>query len=423
MKFSGELLYGTDKLPVNIETATPVAKLEPKEYPPSLPPEELVTWALQNPVDTFNFENFQHATSVAIAINDKTRPVPHEYMIPPLLSYLSQMGIKRECITFYVATGTHTPNMQKDFAALVPADILEGYRVVSHDCDDVVSLLDIGYTHCGTPVHVNKPYFLADLKIVIGNIEPHHFMGFSGGAKSAAIGLAGRDTINKNHTMLTNPCSRIGKYENNPMRQDVEEIGDMMGIHLALNVVLNSKKQIVKAYAGSPRSVMQAGIPFCREVCQVKVSRQYDIVLTSPGGHPKDINFYQAQKALTNAAQIVKDGGAIVLAAACPEGSGSNAFEAFMSDVKSPQDAIEKFVRLGFSVGPHKGYQIAQITKKAKVLLVSELPPELVKRFLMIPCSTIQEAVQEAIFHFPRKPEIAFMPKAVNTIPVLTENE
>ena len=38
-------------------------------------------------------------------------------------------------------------------------------------------------------------------------------MGFSGGVKSASIGLAARETINQNHAMLTHPDARVAEYE------------------------------------------------------------------------------------------------------------------------------------------------------------------------------------------------------------------
>ena len=110
----------------------------------------------------------------------------------------------------------------------------------------------------GTPIWSNKAYVGSDFKIVVGNIEPHQFVGFSGGVKSAAIGLAGVKTINHNHALMTHPDSQLGEYENNPALQDVEEIGKKMGIHLALNAILNQNKQIVHVLAGDPRAVMRA---------------------------------------------------------------------------------------------------------------------------------------------------------------------
>ena len=420
MKYLYELPYGKGKLQFEILTDSQPYVIEPASSAASPMPAEAVRYALENPVGGFDIRAFKNARSVAIAINDKTRPVPYQHMLPPLLDWLHDNGICRENIIFYIATGVHAPMLESEFASILPSEVLENFVVVSHNCDDRSLLLDIGYTHLSTPVFINRDFFLSDLKIVTGNIEPHHFMGFSGGTKSASIGLAGRQTINSNHAMLVNPLARIGEYSNNPMRQDVEEIGDMIGVHLAVNVILNGDKQIVAAYSGAPRPVMLAGIPMCRQVCQVKAPQLFDIVIASPGGHPKDINFYQAQKALTNASQIVKEGGAIILAAACPEGSGSAAFEAFLTGVGSYSDVFKKFEQQGFSVGPHKAFQVAKIAERAQIILVSEMETELAKKLLVTPCKTIDAAFQMAMTQISQAPETAIFPRAINTIPLLS---
>ncbi len=165
------------------------------------------------------------------------------------------------------------------------------------------SLVALGETRRGTPVTVNRDFLQADLRIVVGNIELHPFMGMSGGVKSAAIGLAGRATIDTNHRMMTHPSARPGSVEDNVIRQDTEEIGEMIGVHFALNAILNDRREVVTALAGSPAAVMKHGVPVAQDLFQVRIPHLFDLVLASPGGHPKDINFYQAQKGLSNAAR------------------------------------------------------------------------------------------------------------------------
>ncbi len=58
----------------------------------------------------------------------------------------------------------------------------------------------------GEPPSFSNPLFLqADLRLVIGLIDPHQFVGYTGGVKGAAIGLAGAQTIEANHSMLFDP--------------------------------------------------------------------------------------------------------------------------------------------------------------------------------------------------------------------------
>jgi nickel-dependent lactate racemase len=362
-------------------------------------------------------------STIAIAVNDKTRPVPHLYLLPPLLKKLERYGVSNNNITIIIATGTHLPMTQEEFQLILPADICGNYVVLSHNCDDRQKLINLGLTSRGTPSYVNRKFYESDVKIVTGNIEPHHFMGYSGGVKSAAIGLAGRKTINANHSMLTDPNSKIGLYETNPMRQDIEEIGKLMGIDFALNAILNSNKSISKVFSGDPIQVMKAGISLVKEKCQIPVRGPYDIVIASPGGHPKDINLYQSQKAITHASEITKEGGVIIIVAACSEGSGSKAFQQFMVGVNSYSQVIDKFNSEGFKVGPHKAFQIAREASRTHIILVSQLPPDLVRNWLMTPAINLDDAINISLSILPNAHRVAIMPRATNTIPVLLTDE
>lgn len=368
--------------------------------------------------------------AVAIAINDKTRPVPHKYLLPPLLARLEAAGCAPQDITLLIATGTHAPMTPAEFDMVIPEGILGRYRAFSHDAEDDANLVYLGETALGTPVWVNRRYAEADLRIVVGDIEPHQFMGFSGGVKSAAIGLAGKRTINANHAMMTDPRAQIGRYEDNPCRQDVEEIGRMMGVHYALNAVLNEKRQIVHALAGDPQAVMRAGIPLVRALFQVEVAAPFDLMIVSPGGHPKDINLYQAQKALGHATLVTRPGGTVILAAACPEGTGSKSYEAWMAEpgMTSHQAVLDRYSREGYRIGPHKAFQISRDASRIRLLFVSDMAPDFARRLLLNPVAgrpgvapqaQLDRALSMALADLPAGARIGVMPWANATIPAL----
>ncbi|MCI0708893.1 MAG: nickel-dependent lactate racemase [Chloroflexi bacterium] len=302
---------------------------------------------------------------------------------------------------------------------VLPESILIRCPVICHDADDEANLVYLGKTERQTPIYVNKHYLSADLKLVVGNIEPHQFMGFSGGVKSAAIGLAGKATINHNHALMLEDGSQMGHYADNPARQDVEEIGALIGIDYALNVVLNAQKHIVNVLAGDPVEVMWAGIPQVRQIFEVAVDKPFDILITSPGGHPKDINLYQAQKALAHAARVTKSGGTIILVAACPEGTGSKTYESWVTQMESHQAVLEKFAQDEFRLGRHKAFQISRDAVNRRVLLVSEMSPEFVRRLLLTPVASLQDGLAQALTDLPPTTRIGVMPAANATIPVL----
>ena len=390
----------------------------PNEHPPAADPASLARQAVYNPLG--DVQPPRAGQSVAIAINDKTRPVPHEQLLPPLLQGMRHAGVRDEDVLFIIATGVHPRMHPSEYGAILPSEMLETYRVVCHDAHNEENLVYLGETARGAPVHINRDYMAADYRIVIGNIEPHQFQGFSGGVKSAAIGLAGAETINHNHAMMRHEYARLGEFEKNPARQDVEEIGRLVGIDFAVNALLNSEKRIVRVFAGDPAAVMRAGIPQARALYEVTVDAPFDLMIAAPGGHPKDINIYQAQKGMAHAAAVTKSGGALILCAACPEGSGSPDYEHWMMNppMRSHEAVIKRFEREGFRVGRHKAFQISRDAARAHTMLVSDLEDDFARALLLRPQPDLQTAINRALELLPRDARIGVMPAANATMPV-----
>jgi nickel-dependent lactate racemase len=349
---------------------------------------------------------------IAIAINDNTRPVPYEVLLIPLLHYLNDQEIERERIVIFISTGTHRPLKKSDYCKYIPQEVVDQYEIMSHNCDAKGQFTDLGFTSRGTPVLINTRFMQADVKITIGNIEPHHFMGFSGGAKTAGIGLAARETIEANHRLLLEPNTVTGEYQNNPMRQDLEEIGDKIQITACLNTILDYKKEVLHILWGSPREVMQAGIEESRKSCQVAIPTDYDLVIASAGGYPKDINLYQSQKALTNACMICKPGGSIVLVAECREGHGNQKYADFMQGKHCFEEVLDEFKKIPFQIGPHKAYLIARQGIQQKLFLQSSMDDKLVRSLLLSPVHSLNDFMKD---YFDKK--IAVLPYATTTVP------
>jgi nickel-dependent lactate racemase len=223
--------------------------------------------------------------------------------------------------------------------------------------------------------------------------------------------------------MMTLPGAMLGHFDDNPARQDVEEMGRMLKVDLALNAILNDHKKIVQVLAGEPTEVMRLGMPRVRELYVVEVDEPFDLVIASPGGHPKDINVYQAQKGLAHASLITRTGGEIVLAAACPEGSGSKSYEEWVSSRRSHDQVLEDFEAEGFRIGPHKAFQIAREATRFRTTWVTDMAPREAERLLLDTASSIDEAVAAVRMRHPEwapggsaHPRVAIMPVANATI-------
>jgi nickel-dependent lactate racemase len=414
--------YGKTRLGFSLPDSSHATLLAPKKAVAATNPLQAVKRALDWPAGGRRLVDFAGAGSAAIAINDKTRPVPHQDLLPPLLERLEKLGVPPQAITLIIATGAHPVMPPEEFESVLPAGILARYPVICHNAYDQANLAYMGDTQRGTPVWINRHFARAELRLVVGNLEPHQFMGFSGGVKSAVIGLGGAETINKNHALMSHPHAQLGRFADNPARQDVEEMGRQIGIHFALNAILNDHKQLVEAIAGEPAAVLQRGIPRVRELYQVQVPEPFDLMIVSPGGHPKDINIYQSQKGLAHAALVTRAGGTIILAAACPEGSGSATYEQWMKGKTSLQEVIDSFQQEGFRVGPHKAFQIARDAVRVRLLLLSEMPDAFVRQMLLTPVGSLEAALAQACAGLTAEARIGIMPLANATIPMLGDD-
>jgi len=189
----------------------------------------------------------------------------------------------------------------------------------------------------------------------------------------------------------------------------------MMGVDFAVNVVLDEANRLLKAFCGDPLEVERIGSEFCRGVYEISVSREYDIVVASPGGHPKDINLYQAQKGLAHATPIVRQGGDIVLLAECPDGHGEEDFYRTMKRFSSPAEILEKFPKEPFKMGAHKAFLWARSLARAEVHMCSAMGEELSRLFMVSPAKTLEDIFANLKRKYPAPPAVAVMPKANST--------
>jgi nickel-dependent lactate racemase len=279
--------------------------------------------------------------------------------------------------------------------------------------------IHVGWTSRGTPVEAYKPVVKADVRIALGNVEPHYFAGYSGGAKALVPGVCSLATIQHNHAMMVKSSARAGVLDGNPVREDIEEGAALIGLDFILNVIVDANHNILAAAAGHP---IEAHRWLCNVLDfqrKVIIEQLADIVIVSAGGFPKDINLYQAQKALDNAAAAVKPGGVIIWLAECPDGLGNPTFEEWL--VGATADSIIARIQEHFVLGGHKAAAIASVLKKAHVLLVSSLDPALVRDCGLRPYAEFDRALADALSETGPDPAIAVMPAGSAVLPAVKD--
>lgn len=412
------LKYGSRKIAIAIPARAEVSVLEPLQAPVLGSVPAAVSEALAAPLGCTDLETTIARTrprTVAIAVPDETRPAPLREVLPPLLDRI-EAGLDRllaESVTLFIGGGLHPPADAAAVERILPDGIARDCRIVAHDAR-TAAMRDYGMTRRGTPVRINADYAEADLKIVIGQVDPHQFVGFTGGSKGVVIGCAAPETIEKNHSLMSHPNARVGRLAGNPVREDLTEAGEMVGIDLAVNFVLDADKRPVHLAAGNPARALESCAEVCARVYGVAIEQKFDIVLASCGGHPKDICLYQAQKGLNLASQALKPGGHILLLAASPQGVGDDIYFDYVSQFTSPEEVIRDFQSSGFRMGAHKAYLFGRTLVNYDVAVFSDLDPGILRKCHLRaadPASVIAEWVAASA----DAPKMAVIPNANTT--------
>ena len=413
-----EVGYGNSVQTCEIPEENLAGILLPNDVEHRTDEEGILADALAQPIGARPLAEYDlRGKKIAILTSDSTRPMPTWKVMPALLDTLYAAGAEAKDILLVFAEGSHRPLTEEEMKRLAGE---RAWSEVRCENSGAYGFVHLGNTKNGTPVDIATHVCEADFRICIGNIEYHYFAGYSGGAKALFPGCSTPDAIQANHSMMVQPDAHAGKLNGNPLREDIEEAAAMGGIDYLLNVVLDEHKKIIFAAAGDAREAHLAGCAFLDQFYLKEVPDKADIVITSQGGAPKDLNLYQTQKALDNAKHVVKDGGVIILVGACNEGIGNKKFETWMHEADSPGALVER-VRKNFELGGHKAAAIGMVMQKAEVYLVSEMDKELVESMFFTYFNNLQQAVDAATEKLRDHAKILVMPYGGSTLPAVAE--
>jgi nickel-dependent lactate racemase len=392
--------------------------LNPKDTREIEDPINEVRRSLANPIGSKKLKELVSLQDkVVILVSDVSRPCPSYSLLPPILNELNEAGLSNDQITIVFGLGVHRKQTEEEKKKLVGEEVYNQVKCIDHDIDNCVK---IGITKRGNEVSVFKEALKADFIIATGNLEFHYFAGFSGGAKAIAPGICSRSTIANNHKHFLDSEAKAGKIEGNPIREEIEEIGEMVGINFMVNAVLNSHKKVVKVVAGDVTRAHREGTEYINNIFGVKIDNLADIVIASPGGYPKDIDLYQTHKAMEHAKLAVKRGGIIIVAGECRDGLGEESFAEALNGKLSPFELMEE-LKNNFILGRHKASRIANINLNTEIYLVSNLADEIKKKLFIKSFDSLEEAFSEAIKAQGEKAKVLVMPYGGSTLPVFED--
>jgi nickel-dependent lactate racemase len=351
--------------------------------------------------------------SAAIAVCDITRPVPNRLMLPPLLQRLEAAGIPRTGITILIATGLHRPATDAEIREIVGETVAAQYTVLNHDARDASLHRPVGTTESGTSFSIDARFLDADLHITLGLIEPHLMLGFSGGRKLIAPGLASEATIKQLHSprFMRDERTREGFIDDNPLHAELLEIARGARQDFMFDVVLTRDRGIAAVFAGEPQATHAAGMRWVTEATMQRLDAPMDAVITTSAGYPLDLTFYQCIKGVTAASQIVREGGRILLFGASNEGAGAKEFREMLTRFATAQDFLDGTARAPVTIDQWQLEKLALAAKKAKIsYCVPGLPAEQ-RNALWGPAFDDADAALKAFYaDLPRGSRVAVIP-------------
>lgn len=417
------LAYGKTGLLLDLPDEWQATVVEPRPVAGLADPATALTTALRQPIAAPPLRDRVRPTDrVGIVFSDVTRPTPHRLILPAVLAELSHVPSER--ITLFNALGTHRPNTAAELSDMI-GPLHARYRLVQNNAFDPATQVCIGATVRGHEIWLNRDIAACDVKVLTGFIEPHFFAGFSGGGKALMPGMAGLRTVLGNHDagMIAAPRATWGITRGNPIWEEVMEVAHLVGDTFLVNVTLNRDKAITGVYAGDLDAAHAAGCAFTKETAMVGVPALFDIVVTTNSGYPLDLNLYQAIKGVSAASQVVKPGGAIIIAADCWDGIPEHGlYGQLLREAASPQALLDTIMAPGFLKQDQWQAQIqAQIQLKADVYIRTDnLTDDQIRGALLRPCHDIVETVAALRRQYGPTASLCVLPEGPQTIPYLT---
>ena len=370
MKHSIELKYGKRKISLSLPEPTDIFQThEPeKKITPSL-----FASRLREELERLNPD----LSDIAIAVGDKTRLCGYPEYLPVLLNTLENFGANSNRMTVFIGYGTHAPQTDKECLESY-GGVYQKVRFVHHDCTDERCFVNAGQTSRGTSVLIRRDIVETGFLITFGAISHHYFAGYGGGRKLIFPGLGHRRSIYHNHGLFLDreqqtlsPYCQSGVLDKNPLAEDLAEFETFCPADLAIHGILDSRGQVCDLLPGAGTHHFRNA---CREHgrhCEVALTRDYDLVLASCGGYPKDINFIQSHKTIEHASKFVRNDGMLIILAECQDGVGSKTFLPWFE-----MDNWKKaFDRLAQNYEGNGGTALSMMAKlkRIRILMVTEL--------------------------------------------------
>ena len=416
-----EFAYGRGTKTFELDDARVLKEVRTRDFEVMQDIEGGVLEAVRNPIGCESLDKIiKPGDTVAFICNDPTRVANSFDFMPVLVNEMNRLGVKDEDMCVVFSLGTHRDMTEAEMREGIGEEVASRLKMYNSTCTVDEDFEYFGTTSRGTPVWINKHLCHVDHVILTGTIVHHYFSGYGGGRKAILPGCAAMETVRANHSFMLDENAGLGRTTGNPVYEDQMEGVALFAKGRSLflfNAVLNAKHQFLKMFAGDYIAAHKEACKFVDEVYGCVIPKEADLVIASCGGYPKDINVYQMQKTMDNAACAVKKGGVVILLADCEEGSGSKLLEETFRRLRTPE-AIKAELEKNFRIGANKAFAVSRPISRARFILVTSLDRQLAKDMLFTAAvDTVEEALAIAREYVGDTPEVILMPEGSLTVP------
>lgn len=387
-----ELGYGARPLRLELPPGLEAEVLAAPSPPPLEDLRGALAEALAHPIGSRPLREVATArTRAVVIVSDASRDEPRAELFDAVRAELG--AVRDDQITLAVANGTHQPGPVERLG--LPAEVLRRHRVVNHDSRDESQLVEVGRTSRGTRLRVNRCLAEADLIVTTGRVKPHYFAGYGGGTKGIFPGLGHNDDIRQNHLLKADPGSRLGRVDLNPCREDLEEAARRLGRDTFMLNVVEAGGVVTGAVAGDIVLAHREGVRQLKRWVEVRARPAPLVVVSAP--LPVSGSLYQASKLVPPAGLLLQDGGVVIMAAECGEGTGPL------------QTVNEGIFTLGVSL---------YLPRRYTLFLVSGMDEATVRQTYARHAPSLDWAVAEAARLIGGRGRVLVMPDAGDLVPV-----
>lgn len=406
--------YNKSVLQITLPDSIDLTCLEASSFPRSAELKEMIQESLESPVESMPFSDFiEKQGSLLVIVNDGTRPTPTRYILEEIADLLDAQNTR-----FIVATGVHRGPTDEEYRFIF-GSTYERFkdRILVHDARKKNELVYLGESDSGTPIYLNEHCVNSDKVLVIGSVEPHYFAGYTGGRKGFFPGIAGFETIEKNHKMALDPAATSLNLEGNPVHEDMMDCLKVVEDKeiFAIMTVLDKDHQIYALSSGDLSGSFYRAIDKANEIFLAPAEKKADIVI-SCAKYPMDVDLYQTQKAIDNGKLALKEGGTMFIVSSCHDGLGEKAFSELLSSSDTPEGVL-KHIKKEFKLGYHKAAKMAEVFTWADVKMVSALKDETVSKLFMTPVHDLQISLDKVIEEKGEAVSLIYIPDGCVTVP------